>query len=58
MKMYDQEKKVRPVRQETPSDCRYPVEKWKSGQMPVGGYRSVIPMDGGKKTSGGGKKVY
>lgn len=56
--MYDQEKKVKPVRPQTPSDCNYPVEKWKSGQLPVGGYRSVIPMDGGKKTSGGGKKVY
>lgn len=57
--MYDQEKKtVKPVRPQTPSDCHYPVQKWKSGELPVGGYRSVIPMDGGKKTSGGGKKVY
>ena len=57
--MYDQEKKtVKPVRPQTPSDCHYPTEKWKSGQLPVGGFRSVIPMDGGKKASGGGKKVY
>lgn len=57
--MYDQDKKaVKPIRPQTPSDCHQPVQKWKSGQLPVGGYRSVIPMDGGTKTSGGGKKVY
>lgn len=57
--MYDKDKKeAKPIRPQTPSDAHCPVQKWKSGELPVGGYRSVFPMDGGTKTSGGGKKVY
>jgi len=56
--MKDEKRQVKPIRPETPSDCNYPAPKWKPGQMPPGGFRSVFPMDGGKKTTGGGKKVY
>lgn len=56
--MTDQKKKVEPTRPQIPSDTNFHQVPWKSGQLPVGGYRSVFPMNGGTKTSGGGKKVY
>jgi hypothetical protein len=46
------------------------LQRWQPGELPTGGYRSVIDMSGDKfpttgplntktsSTSGGGKKVY
>lgn len=58
------------VRPPLPRDATGGMERWKPGQMPMGGFRSVIDMSGDKfpttgplntkmsSTSGGGKKVY
>jgi hypothetical protein len=58
------------VRPPLPRDATGGMERWKPGQLPMGGYRSVFDMSGDKfpttsplntkmsPTSGGGKKVY
>ena len=58
------------VRPPIPRDATGGMTRWQPGQLPMGGYRSVIDMSGDKfpttsplntkmsPTSGGGKKVY
>ena len=58
------------VRPPLPRDATGGMQRWQPGQLPMGGYRSVIDMSGDKfpttgplntkmsSTSGGGKKVY
>ena len=58
------------VRPPIPRDATKDMQRWQPGQLPYGGYRSVIDMSGDKfpttgslntklsPTSGGGKKVY
>lgn len=59
------QKIAKPVRSQIPSDvksCGMP--RWKPGQLPTGGFRSVFDFSTGpestkiSKTSGGGGKVY
>lgn len=51
------------VRPQLPRDSSADMKCWYPGDLPVGGYRSVIPMGSMKEdtkrspTSGGGKKV-
>lgn len=58
------------VRPQLPRDGSAGLQRWQPGELPTGGYRSVIDMSGNKfpttgplntktsSTSGGGKKVY
>lgn len=52
------------TRPQLPRDGSKDMERWQPGQLPKGGFRSVIPFCEGsydtKKspTSGGGSKVY
>ena len=58
------------VRPQLPRDGSAGMIRWQPGQLPSGGFRSVIDMSGNKfptegslntkmsPTSGGGKKVY
>lgn len=53
-----------PYRTALPQDVTGDMKCWYPGQLPKGGFRSVIPMGPNKEdtkrspTSGGGKKVY
>ena len=58
------------VRPQLPQDTSAGMKRWQPGELPTGGFRSVIDMSGNKfpttgplntktsSTSGGGKKVY
>ena len=58
------------IRQQLPQDTSAGLQRWQPGELPTGGFRSVIDMSGSKfhttgplntktsSTSGGGKKVY
>ena len=52
------------VRPQLPRDGSAGMDKWQPGEMPKGGFMSVISMDDKpfqtklSPTSGGGKKVY
>ena len=58
------------VRPPLPRDATGGMQRWQPGQMPMGGFRSVIDMSGNQTpttstlntkmspSSGGGKKVY
>ena len=58
------QKHAKAVRPQKPADNTQGMQRWQPGQMPVGGFRSVIPFEDGpyttkqSRTSGGGKKVY
>ena len=58
------QKPAKPVRPQKPSDVTNNAKKWKLGEMPQGGFRSVFCFEDGdystkiSRTSGGGKKVY
>ncbi|CAB4184534.1 hypothetical protein UFOVP1627_22 [uncultured Caudovirales phage] len=55
---------AKPVRPQKPSDETNNAKKWKLGEMPQGGFRSILCFEDGdystkiSRTSGGGKKVY
>lgn len=61
---------ARAMRPQLPRDGSAGQTRWEAGQLPSGGFRSVIDMSGDKTpttgplntklspTSGGGKKVY
>ncbi len=58
------------IRPQLPQDGSPGLQRWSPGQLPMGGFRSVIDMSGTKvptegalntkmsRTSGGGGKVY
>jgi len=58
------------VRPPLPRDATGGMQRWQPGQLPMGGFRSVIDMSGNQTpttstlntkmspSSGGGKKVY
>ena len=58
------------VRPPIPRDATGGMQRWQPGQLPMGGFRSVIDMSGDRvpttstlntkmsPSSGGGKKVY
>jgi hypothetical protein len=58
------------VRPQLPRDGSAGLQRWQPGELPTGGFRSVIDMSGNKfpttstlntkmsPSSGGGKKVY
>lgn len=58
------------IRPQLPQDTSAGLQRWQSGQLPTGGFRSVFDMSGSQtpttgalntktsSTSGGGKKVY
>jgi hypothetical protein len=58
------------IRPQLPQDGSAEMQRWQPGDLPTGGFRSVIDMSGNKfpttgplntktsSTSGGGKKVY
>ena len=58
------QKYAKAVRPQKPADATERFQKWQPGQVPQGGFRSVICFEEGSynskisKTSGGGKKVY
>jgi len=52
------------TRPQLPRDGSKDMQRWEPGQLPKGGYRSIIPFCEGEydtkhsPTSGGGSKVY
>ena len=53
------------VRPQLPRDGSRDMMRWEPGQLPKGGYRSIIPFCGDgyydtkqSPTSGGGKRIY
>jgi hypothetical protein len=58
------QKYAKAIRPQKPSDATENKQKWQPGQVPMGGFRSILCFEEGNytsklsKTSGGGKKVY
>ena len=52
------------VRPQLPRDSSKDMMRWEPGQLPKGGFRSIIPFCEGEyntkhsPTSGGGKRIY
>ena len=58
------QKIANPMRPQLPSDGTAGMQRWEPGQLPKGGYRSIIDFSEGSyntkqsPTCGGGSKVY